>query len=58
MCYWVGTKKVREIIKKRKESGLWDNIDQAFYDNFIARTDKEFIEQYIAIGKGKPTLTT
>jgi putative SOS response-associated peptidase YedK len=58
MCYWVGTKKVREIIKKRKESGLWDNIDQAFYDNFIARTDKEFIERYIAFGHSQPTLTT
>lgn len=58
MCYWVGTKKVREAILKRKESGNWDELDQLFYDTFFARQDKQFQEHYIAIGQGKPTLTT
>ncbi len=57
MCYWTSTKKVVEIIKKRKASGEWDDIDQAFYNTFIVRADKEFKEHYISIGKAKPTMT-
>jgi putative SOS response-associated peptidase YedK len=58
MCYWVGTKKVRETIKRRKELGVWDNIDQAFYDTFIASSEKEFKERFITFGHSQTTLTT
>lgn len=57
MCYWVGTKKVREEMKKRFESGPQDEIAQLFYESFIVG-NQEFKENYVNVGKGKPTLTT
>ena len=59
MCYWVGTKKVREEMEKRfKAAGANDEIAQLFYKAFIEKPNNEFKEFYVAIGKGKPTLTT
>ncbi|MDP4210455.1 MAG: SOS response-associated peptidase family protein [Bacteroidota bacterium] len=58
MCYWVGTKKVRQEILRRFNEGPQDEIAQLFYEVFIANNQLEFKEHYVAIGKGKPTLTT
>ena len=57
MCYWVGTKKVRKEMEKRFKAGSQDEIAQLFYESFIANNSMEFKEYYVAIGKGKPTLT-
>jgi len=57
MCYWVGTKKVREEMEKRVKAGPQDEIATLFYEAFIAKSDLEFKEHYVAIGKGKPELT-
>lgn len=57
MCYWVGTKKVRAIMEQRKKDGTFDELDQLFYDTFIADKKLEFQEHYVAIGKAKPTLS-
>lgn len=58
MCYWVGTKKVREEMEKRFKTGYRDEIAQLYYEAFIAKSNNDFKEHYVAIGKGKPQLTT
>lgn len=58
MCYWVGTKKVREAMAKKFNSEPQDEIAQLFYQTFVAKSDIEFKEYYVAIGKNKPILTT
>ena len=57
MCYWTSTKKVREQIESQIKSGKQDEFAQLFYEAFIANNSQDFKEQYVAIGKGKPTLT-
>lgn len=57
MCYWVGTKKVREEMNKRFKSSPDDEIAQLFYETFIAGKPDSFNEHYVAIGKSKPQLT-
>jgi putative SOS response-associated peptidase YedK len=56
MCYWVGTKKVREEMEKRFRQGPQDEIAQLFYESFIVN-NQDFKEYFVAIGKSKPTLT-
>lgn len=58
MCYWVGTKKVREEMIRRYKEGPQDEIAQLFYETFIVNNNMDYKEQYVAIGKGKPVLTT
>lgn len=57
MCYWVGTKKVREEMERRFKEGPQDEIAQLFYKAFIENPSNEFKEHYVAIGKGKPQLS-
>jgi putative SOS response-associated peptidase YedK len=57
MCYWVGTRKVREELERRFKEGPQDEIAQLYYETFIVKNSLEFKEYYVAIGKGKPTLT-
>lgn len=58
MCYWVGTRKVREELLRRYSKGPQDEIAQLFYDTFNIKNHIELQEHYVAIGKGKPKLTT
>jgi putative SOS response-associated peptidase YedK len=58
MCYWVGTKKIREEMLRRFKEGPQDEIAQLFYKVFIENHSSDFKEYYVAIGKGKPVLTT
>jgi putative SOS response-associated peptidase YedK len=58
MCYWVGTKNVREKLLKQAGKDPEDEIPQLFYNTFLTDNQKEFKEYFIAIGKGKPVLTT
>jgi putative SOS response-associated peptidase YedK len=57
MCYWVGTRKVREEIEKKFNAGSKDEIINLFHQTIVANKELEFKEHYVAIGKGKPTLT-
>jgi putative SOS response-associated peptidase YedK len=58
MCYWVGTKKVIKAMEKTFNLDPNDEIAKIFHEVFIANNALPFKEYYVAIGKGKPTLTT
>jgi putative SOS response-associated peptidase YedK len=61
MCYWVGSRKVREVMLKKLEKNPQDEIAQLFYNTFIEPPKPEnklqLMEHPVAIGKAKPTLT-
>lgn len=57
MCYWVGTKRVREEMRRRYKEQPEDEIAQLFYEAYLGNNNTDFKEHYVAIGKGKPTLT-
>lgn len=57
MCYWVGTNRVREEIKKKYERNISDEIIQLFYTEFIENKNNDFKSHYVAIGKARPELT-
>ena len=60
MCYWVGSKKVREAMKRQFQEDPEDEIAQLYYKTFIASDKKEILkpqEYWVAIGKSKPLLT-
>ncbi|MFW5707854.1 MAG: SOS response-associated peptidase [Bacteroidota bacterium] len=57
MCYWVGTKKVREEMMRRLEQNPEDEIAQLFYKTFVGKSDLRFMEYYVAIGKARPPLS-
>ncbi|MFP4287844.1 MAG: SOS response-associated peptidase [Bacteroidales bacterium] len=58
MCYWVGTKKVREEMLRRLQQDPEDEISQLFYRVFVAGKQMEFKDHYVAIGQWNPELTT
>lgn len=62
MCYWVGTKKIREVLLKQLGKNPQDEIAQLFYKTFIDPSKPEnvmkLMEHPVAIGKAKPILTT
>ncbi len=60
MCYWVGTKKVREAMKKQFRENPEDEIAQLYYETFIAQESNPQItmqEHWVAIGKSEPKIT-
>jgi putative SOS response-associated peptidase YedK len=57
MCYWVGTKKVREEMLRRLQQDPDDEIAQLFYKTFVGKAELPFNEYYVAIGKARPELT-
>ena len=60
MCYWVGTKKVREAMKKQFRENPEDEIAQLYYETFIAQENNPQItmqEHWVAIGKSEPKIT-
>ncbi len=58
MCYWVGTKNVREALLKRKNEKPEDEIAQLFYRTFVENMgNMELREHFVAIGKAKPELS-
>jgi putative SOS response-associated peptidase YedK len=58
MCYWVGTKNVREELLRRKKEKPMDEIAQLFYRTFVENPGiTDFREHYVAIGKAKPELS-
>ena len=58
MCYWVGTKNVREALLKKKNEKPEDEIAQLFYRSFVENGGRmEFMEHYVAIGKAKPLIS-
>jgi putative SOS response-associated peptidase YedK len=58
MCYWVGTKNVREEIQRRRGEDPSNEIAQLFYDTFL-KDDPQLVfrEYYVAIGKSNPRLS-
>ena len=58
MCYWVGTKNVREALLKKKNEKPDDEIAQLFYRTFVENQGNiEFKEHFVAIGKAKPLIS-
>jgi putative SOS response-associated peptidase YedK len=57
MCYWVGTKKVRDEMLRRLNQHPDDEIAQLFYKTFVGKTDVRFMEYYVAIGKANPLIS-
>lgn len=60
MCYWVGTKKVREAMKRQFQENPEDEIAQLYYESFIANeknSETTMQEHWVAIGKAEPQLT-
>ncbi len=58
MCYWVGTKNVREAMLKKRDENPGDEIAQLFYRSFVENTGTiKFLKYYVAIGKAKPLLS-
>lgn len=60
MCYWVGTKKVREAMKKQFKENPEDEIAQLYYETFMAQENNQQItmqEHWVAIGKSEPKIT-
>jgi putative SOS response-associated peptidase YedK len=61
MCYWVGSRKVREVMLKKLEKNPQDEIAQLFYNTFIEppklENKQQLMEYPVAIGKAKPILT-
>ncbi len=57
MCYWVGTKKVREEMLRRLEQNPEDEIAQLFYKTFVGEVRLPFREHYVAIGKARPEIS-
>ena len=57
MCYWVGTKKVREEMLRRLQQDPNDEIAQLFYKTFVGKAELPFKEYYVAIGKGRPEIS-
>lgn len=57
MCYWVGTKKVREEMLRRLEKNPEDEIAQLYYKIFFAEKSLDFKDRYVAIGKANPELS-
>lgn len=56
MCYWIGTKKVREAMEQRSKNQYPSEFNQQVNEALVAKKD-EFMEYYVAIGKGKPQIT-
>jgi putative SOS response-associated peptidase YedK len=57
MCYWVGTKKVREEMLRRLQQDPDDEIAQLYYKTFVGQAGIPFREHYVAIGKAKPEIS-
>lgn len=57
MCYWVGTKKVREEMLRRLQQDPDDEIAQLFYKTFTGQKLMSFREYFVAIGKARPELS-
>lgn len=61
MCYWVGSRKVREVLLKQLNKDAGSEIPQLFYNTFVDPPNPEnkmqFQEHSVAIGKAKPLLT-
>ena len=58
MCYWVGTKNVREEMLRRKKEKPEDEIAQLVYKTFIENQGAmAFREHFVAIGKAKPEIS-
>lgn len=57
MCYWIGTKNVRDEMLTRAGKDPEDEIAQLFYKTFTAQTAISFMEYYVAIGKANPWIT-
>ncbi len=57
MCYWVGTKKVREEMLRRLQQDPDDEIAQLFYKTFVGNSSMKFMDHWVAIGKAKPMLS-
>lgn len=59
MCYWVGSRKVREALYKHFQENPDDEIAQLYYQTFLASAAPgiSFQEHWIAIGKSHPQLT-
>ncbi|NOU19293.1 MAG: hypothetical protein HOO91_17180 [Bacteroidales bacterium] len=56
MCYWIGTKKVRKAMEQRSKNQYPSEFNQQVNEAIVAMKD-EFMEYYVAIGKGKPQIT-
>lgn len=58
MCYWVGTKNVREKLLKQRNEKPENEIPQLFYRTFVENHGQmEFKEHFVAIGKANPYLS-
>lgn len=57
MCYWVGTKEVRNEMLRRLEKQPDDEIAQLFYKTFVGSSNLSFMEHWVAIGKANPVLS-
>ncbi|MDA3894373.1 MAG: SOS response-associated peptidase family protein [Salinivirgaceae bacterium] len=62
MCYWVGTRKIREVLLQQLQKNPQDEIPQLFYKTFIdppkPENGLELMEHPVAVGKAKPVITT
>lgn len=57
MCYWVGTKNVRNEMLRRIDKHPDDEIAQLFYKTFVGKAGMNFREHYVAIGKAGPEIS-
>lgn len=60
MCYWVGSRKVREALYKQFQENPDDEIAQLYYQNFLASAAPppvNYQEHWVAVGKSHPQLT-
>jgi putative SOS response-associated peptidase YedK len=57
MCYWVGTKNVRDEMLRRLQKEPDNEIAQLFYMTFVGQSALSFMEYYVAIGKAGPRLS-
>ncbi len=60
MCYWVGSRKVREALYKHFQENPDDEIAQLYYQTFMASAvppPVDYQEHWVAIGKSHPQLT-
>lgn len=56
MCYWVGTKNVRDEILSRLQKEPDYELGQLFYNTFVADAQLPLLDYYVAIGKSGPQL--
>ena len=60
MCYWVGSRKIREALYKHFQENPDDEIAQLYYETFLtSASHAEFPlqEHWVAIGKSRPGLS-